>query len=98
LAHNANVTLLSAGLATSAAQKVKRGRYKVSAYGTWDGASATLQTSPDNGTTWQTADAGTVFTANGSYGVWIADQLVRVLIANAGTTSITVKLLALDSN
>ena len=97
MSYNASITLLSAASATGSAQKVKRGRYKVSAYGTWDGATATLQTSPDGGSTWQTADPGTVFTANGSYGVWIGDQLARVLISNAGTTSITVKLFSLDS-
>ena len=96
MSYNASITLLSAASATGSAQKVKRGRYKVSAYGTWNGATATLQTSPDGGTTWITADPGTIFTANGSYGVWIADEYVRVSVSNAGTTSITVKLVSLD--
>ena len=95
MVYNSNIVLLNAGLATTSATAIKRGSYQVSAYGTWGGATATLQWSYD-GTTWLSIDSLTAFTANGTVGVLLGDGFVRVSVANAGTTSLTVVLTALD--
>lgn len=95
MAHNANKVLLSAGSATTAGTAVQRGRYQLTAYGTWDGATATLQWSYDNAT-WINVDTLASFTANGAVGVFLGDGYVRVNISGAGTTSLTVVLSSLE--
>lgn len=95
MAYNTNIVLLNAGLATTSATSIKRGSYQFSVYGTWGGATASLQWSHD-GSTWFTVDALTTFTANNAAGVILGDGFVRVSISNAGTTSLTAVLSSLD--
>lgn len=58
-------------------------------YGTWDGASAQLQLSPDNGTTWVDID-GALLTENGGWnGIVLPVGKIRVEITGAGTTSLS---------
>ena len=63
------VTLCSAASATGATTAVevtKGGRYNWEAWGTWNSATATLQRSPDDGTTWYDVESA-VLSANGGY-------------------------------
>jgi hypothetical protein len=85
--------LMSADDETSAAVYVFGGRYNWTVWGTWDGASAQLQWSPNVGTTWIDVD-GAALTANGGWSdIPIAEGSVRVTISSAGgTTSLTSKL------
>jgi hypothetical protein len=61
------IELLTSAAATGAGVTVVApGLYEWVAWGTWDGATAQLQISPDNGTTWINKD-GAVLTANGGF-------------------------------
>lgn len=81
-------TLLSAAAETGAAVAVVANTYNWWVYGTWDGATAQLQESPDGGSTWANRD-GIVLTETGTEpGWWSGLQInaghVRVVITNAG--------------
>jgi len=57
----------------------------VAAYGTWDGATATLEFSVDSGTTWITAGSNTTFTANGGGNFWCNKGImIRFSLSGAG--------------
>lgn len=63
------VTLCSAASATGATTAVELregGVYNWEAYGTWNSATATLQRSPDGGTTWYDV-SGASLSADGGY-------------------------------
>lgn len=83
------LTLLSAASATSTDIFTFGGQGTLHVYGTWDGATASFQTSAD-GTNWVTPDNGS-FTANKAVNVNLAGLVrVRVAIASAGgSTSLT---------
>jgi hypothetical protein len=83
-------SLLSAAAATGSAVAVNRGYYSWSAWGTWDGATAQLQWSPDSGTTWFSV-VGASLTANGTFtDIPLGYGSARVAISSAGgTTSLT---------
>jgi hypothetical protein len=81
------VTLLSAAAATGSAVRTSGGRKAYFIYGTWDGATATLQWSPNGGTTWFSV-AGSALTANGTFtDLPLSDGHCRVLISGAGGTT-----------
>lgn len=96
MARNSNIVLLKNGLATTSGTAIKRGSYQFSVYGTWDDATVSLQWSYD-GSTWLTVDTLAVFTTNNAIGVILGDGFVRVLVSNAGTTSLTAVLSSFDS-
>ena len=79
-----NYVLLTASLVTGAAVVIVAGNYTWSAWGTWDGATAQLQFSPDAGTTW--IDITDVdLTANGGvFNIPLPAGQVRVVITGAG--------------
>lgn len=86
-----DVALLSNASATGSAVAVSAGRYNWYAYGTWNGATAQLQWSPDAGTTWINVDGATL-TANGGWSnITIAAGQARVSFTGS-PTSITSKL------
>lgn len=65
-------------------------------WGTWDGATAKLQVTPDKGTTWIDVD-GTSLTANGGVRVELPPLAVRVAISGAGASaSLSATLRGLD--
>jgi hypothetical protein len=86
-------TLLTAASATGTASTIVAGNYTWKVWGTWDGATATLQTSPDGGTTWIDQD-DCVETANGGRRDLNLDaDQYRVAISGAGgSTSLSSKL------
>ena len=55
--------------------------------GTWDGAIAALEWSPDN-VTWYALGSGSTLTADGGLLFSLPSGYVRVAITNAGTTSL----------
>lgn len=66
------------------------GEYRtVSAWGTWDGATVTLEFSPDEGTTWIACGADTTFTEDGGGNLYIAPQgiLIRGSVSSAGAST-----------
>ena len=70
------------------------GKASVIAFGTWGGATITLQFSPDGGTTWYAVGTSTTFTANG----WATFEIhgrvkIRASLTNAGTTSLSIGIL-----
>ncbi|KPJ66515.1 MAG: hypothetical protein AMJ43_07735 [Coxiella sp. DG_40] len=87
-AETANGSYPSAGIT------VYGGRSTFVAYGTWDGATVTLEMSPDGGTTWIAIGSDTTFTADGvgntEFG-WDSQNpiLVRATVSSVGTTSLT---------
>lgn len=85
-------TLLSAAAATGSAIQISDGVFQWTTYGTWDGATATLQWSPNATTTWIDVDGS--LTANGAFTeIYLSAGHVRTAISGAGgTTSLTSKL------
>lgn len=85
--------LLDNASTTGSGVRVSGGNYDWLAWGTWDGATAQLQFSPDYGTTWIDF-AGVLLTANGGWsGIPIPAGFARVSISGAGgSTSIDSKL------
>lgn len=72
---------------TGAAITIAAGEYFWSAWGTWDGATAQLQFSPDQGTTWIDVD-GAALTANGGFShVGLGSGQARVAISGAGAST-----------
>ena len=70
-------------------------------YGTWDGATATLEISPDDGTTWIVVDAiNATLTANGAFDFMAAAGfLYRIAISGAGAgTSLSSKVSQQNGN
>lgn len=67
-----------------------------SAYGNFGGGTATLQMSPDNGTTWINVDSSgehySTFAANGTCGFVLGLCLIRVQLTGATAPSITVSI------
>lgn len=90
----ADITLMTAVAATQAGVAVVAGTYNWPVYGTWNGATAQLQFSPNSGTTWISID-GAALTADGGFaGISFGAGQARVLITGAGgSTSLTSKLL-----
>lgn len=77
-------TLLTNAAATGTGVTIVRGTYTWSVYGTWNGATAQLQRSPDGGTTWVDVD-GAAFSANGgALNMALPAGKVRVAISGAG--------------
>lgn len=88
------MALLTAASATGSSEKVSHGHRTLVVYGTWDGATAKLQMSPDEGSTWvDVTDAS--FTADGAVIVVLTyPMLLRMHIASAGgSTSLTAELI-----
>lgn len=87
---NFTVELMEADDATSAWVKVQgAGYYNWMMWGTWDGAAAQLQWSPDGGTTGINLD-GVTLTADGGWtDIPLAQGHVRIVITGAGTTSLS---------
>lgn len=80
-----NVTLLTAAAATGSTTAVSSGRYNWYAYGTWNGATAQLQWSPDSGVTWINID-GASLTADGGYSdIPISSGSARVSLSGVGS-------------
>lgn len=80
--------LLTAASATGTGQRWPGGVGRWVVYGTWDGATAQLQMSPDDGTTWIDVDNASE-TSNGGTGdlyFGVGDYL-RVTIASAGAST-----------
>jgi len=66
------------------------GEYRtVTAWGTWDGATVTLEFSPDEGTTWIACGDDTTFTADGGGNLYVAPQgiLLRGSVTSAGAST-----------
>lgn len=81
------ITLLSAADETGSAVMVFPGTYNWYVYDTWDGATAQLQFSPDEGSTWIDID-GLALTADGGWtGIELAAGHVRVEISDAGAST-----------
>ena len=89
-----DVTLLSGASSTGSSSTVPSGVYTWTVYGTWDGATATLQVTPNNGSTWISADEAIgVFTENAMMLCLLPNWPLRVAISGAGgSTSISSKL------
>jgi len=60
-------------------------------YGTWDGATVTIQGSTDEGATWTDVPSG-VFTEDTLLGFDSGHAHVRAVLSNAGNTSLTATL------
>lgn len=66
------------------------GKYlTVFAYGTWDGATATLEFSPDSGVTWITAGNDTTFTEDSGGNIYVTPGGIslRFSITGAGAST-----------
>lgn len=86
-----DVTLLVASAVTGPAKSWPGGPAVWFVYGTFGGATATLQLSPDNGTTW--LDTNAVATSPGGQQIPIpSTALVRLAISGGVGTSISSKL------
>lgn len=85
------VTLLTDADTTSDAAEWAGGDCQFTAWGTWDGATAQLQWSPDDGSTWIDVD-GAGLTENGGVIVSLPAGSVRAAISDAGTTSLNADL------
>lgn len=92
--------ILTASDETGAAVKWNGGQGSLFIHGTWDGATATLQASPNAGTTWidvpTDADNSTnaSLTANGIINFQLGQCDIRISIGGAGaTTSLTADVL-----
>lgn len=86
-------TLMSANSSTQAGVVVPHGKYNWLIWGTWNGATAQLQFSPDS-TTWISFDGFSLTVDGGFNGILFGTGQARVLITGAGgSTSLTSKLL-----
>lgn len=88
--NDGDLTLLSAVTANSngTAAEWGGGQGLLSAWGTWDGATVTLQHSPDGGTTWINVPGG-AFTANDSALMsFPARKKLRAVVSGVGTSSL----------
>lgn len=66
------------------------GVHTFAAWGTWDGATVTLEYSPDGGTTWIAVGSDTTLTANGVANFQLAAGMyVRATVSSVGTTSVS---------
>lgn len=83
--------LLTSASSTGIAVAITAGKYNWSAYGTWNGAVAQLQWSPDSGTTWIDVDGATASANGGWTGVPMGAGHARVSFSGS-PTSITSKL------
>jgi hypothetical protein len=83
-------TLLTASSVTGTPVIIVAGNYTWSAWGTWDGATAQLQLSPDAGTTWIDITDVDLSANGGAFNIPLPAGRVRVVITGAGgATSIT---------
>ncbi len=86
------ITLLTAASATGAGVYWSGGAALWSVYGTWGGATAQMQYSPDQGTTWIDVDGATL-TGNGGYiGIPLPEDQIRVAITGGSGVSLSSKL------
>lgn len=88
----ATLTLLSAVSANGSgtAAMVDGGTYTYAAWGTWDGATVTLEYSPDGGTQWTAVGSDSTLTADGVANFKLpAGTLVRCTVSGVGTTSVS---------
>ena len=83
------ITLLSATDTTGDSKHWPGGSATWQVWGTWDGATAQLQISPDEGTTWLDVTGASVTENGGWLSIPVPQGLVRVSIADAGTTSLS---------
>lgn len=96
VAFRPDVVLLTAASATGAGVSVMNGRYSWFVWGTWGGATAQLQWSPDGGTTWIDID-GASLTANGGFlNIPISSGKVRVTITGGTSPSLSSKFGGID--
>lgn len=87
-----SVTLLTLAAVTGAAQDWPGGQGLWSVWGTWGGATAQLQYSPDSGTTWIDID-GVLLADNGGFILALPSDKLRVNIATpGGSTSLSSKM------
>ena len=85
-------TLLTAVSTNSngTAVQTEGGTMTFAAWGTWDGATVTLQYSPDGGTTWIPVGSDTTLTANGAANFRVAAGMqIRCVVSGVGTTSVS---------
>lgn len=81
---NSSLVLLVAKAATGDSVSLIGGDFFWTVDGTWDSATAQLQWSPNNGTTWIDID-GAVLTANGGFShIGLATGDIRVALSGAG--------------
>lgn len=77
------------------------GRGSFVAAGTWGGATAKLQWSPDGGTTWldvdRSGDTYVTLTANGAGGFELPPCRIRANLAGITTTSVTASVASTDA-
>jgi hypothetical protein len=64
------------------------GNYFFFAWGTWDGATMTLEFSPDDGTTWVACGANTTLTADGAGWALVPNRVqLRATVSSAGAST-----------
>ena len=87
--------VLDGAAVTGSAFGTNGGVQTIVCYGTWDGATVTLEVTPDAGTTWVVVDSTNgVLTANGAFNFEAAAGFsYRLAISSAGgSTSISAKV------
>lgn len=88
----ANYTLTANG---STAKLAFQGDGSIAAYGTFDGATITVEASFDGGVTWIAQTDGT-FIAAGSLNIRIGPCHLRFTLSSAGTTDIDISIVGND--
>lgn len=89
-----DITFLSNASVTGSARQWERGRGLWTVWGAWDGATAVLQFSPDDGVTWIDFE-GVSLSSDGGFNDLILPKngVIRVKITNSGaSTSLTSKM------
>lgn len=76
----------SATGATTAVELYKGGRYNWEAYGTWNSATATLQRSPDSGTTWYDVESAALSANGGLSGLELGAGRYRINFSGTPTS------------
>ena len=103
MAYTTNYPLFTAQAANgnSGAIDWPGGRGNFSAFGTWGGATAKLQWSPDGGTTWldvdRSGDTYCTLTANGAGGFELPMCKIRANLAGITTTSVNASVASTDA-
>jgi len=94
------VALLAAAAVTGAAVAWLGGTGVFTAWGTWNGATVTLNYSPDGGTTWIACGTFTTLTANGGglFNLPAGVQLQAAISGAGGSTSLSAVAQVLQGN
>jgi len=80
------IQLLAAAAATGSAVKVPAGVYQWLVWGSFNGQTATLECSPDDGSTWIGVGSDATATANKTIKVELGTCMVRVSFGGAPTS------------